>query len=839
MTGWPFVGREGTVDHVTGLLQDPDVAAVLLEGPAGIGKSAIAAHVATTLAAASGASVVKVRGPDTLARFDGIGLLRPEVLEVTSIDPAGHVQAVLDRWMIDAPDLVWVDDVGHLDAGSAVVLLHVARLGASKLLLTSRTGAPSSEAVAQLEHLGVLRRLDVAPLDLAACGDLLHAALGEPVGNDIARRVLERSHGNALVIRELVRAAIADGSLVRGRDAWRWDEGDGLVPNAAALTAHHMQSLSPPARRLVDLLVIAGELELADLAGAGPATATAVDELVDADIGTIDASAVRLAHPLFAEAARVDLDPESRIERLTELIELTAGSAQRPALRLRHLRWRQEAGVHVDPSELAEGTHLAMTMFDTATAIDLGQAATDAGRTDVALPLAMALLYDGRLEDAAVAAKAAVDGALDEATRTFASVTGSLARAYRSGFDPSIAAAHEELLASTTDPSLAAFVRSEWGSALAFSGQLADAVAAAADGVAAGQWWERVPFVPGWAGAMTALGRTTEVLDVVGGLVAEAGDHAGRSVAWLHAFRSSAALLHGDLDLAEDAIGTFDELAYLAMVPGVAAVLRSETRGIAAMWRGDLTGARALLAEAVSRSDVPESEFRRVVPASFLAIAHAQGGDPAGAADLASFAADGAAQFGLGAGWVPLAQAWAQAAAGDRTGAARTAELGARRGLDTRQHHCALWCAFDGWRFVQSAASARLVIESSAAADGHWSRAFAATAQGWLDQDLDLLTIAHEVFTGMGAPRFAELVEQHRRRISGAEPRDLLAESLTRREAEVAALAARGLTNRAIAERLGLSVRTAETHLHRAMGKLGADRREDLLLHADRLDPGV
>ena len=32
----------GTVDHVTGLLQDPDVAAVLLEGPAGIGKRALA-----------------------------------------------------------------------------------------------------------------------------------------------------------------------------------------------------------------------------------------------------------------------------------------------------------------------------------------------------------------------------------------------------------------------------------------------------------------------------------------------------------------------------------------------------------------------------------------------------------------------------------------------------------------------------------------------------------------------------------------------------------------------------------------------------------------------------
>ena len=388
-----------------------------------------------------------------------------------------------------------------------------------------------------------------------------------------------------------------------------------------------------------------------------------------------------------------------------------------------------------------------------------------------------------------------------------------------------------------TDPALAAFVRSEWGSALAFNGQLISAVAASTEGATIGHWWERLPFIPGWAGAMTALGNTTEVLDVLGGLVAEAGQHGGRSVAWLHAFRSSAALLHGDLDLAEESIGAFDELAYLAMVPGVAAVLRSETRGITAMWRGDLTTARSLLTEALSRSDVPESEFRRVVPASFLAIAEALSGNGPAAIDLAALATDSAAQFGLGAGWAPLAQAWAQAASGDGTGAARTADLGARRAFDTEQYTAALWCAFDAWRFNPAAGSARLVVEIARTVDGHWSDAFAATAQGWLDHDLELLATARQRFVRIGAPRFADLVGQHRRRLAGADPRDLVAGSLTRRETEVAALAVRGLTNREIAAQLGLSVRTAETHLHRAMGKLEAPRREDLLLHAALLDP--
>ena len=51
---------------------------------------------------------------------------------------------------------------------------------------------------------------------------------------------------------------------------------------------------------------------------------------------------------------------------------------------------------------------------------------------------------------------------------------------------------------------------------------------------------------------------------------------------------------------------------------------------------------------------------------------------------------------------------------------------------------------------------------------------------------------------------------------------------LTRREAQLAALAARGLTNAEIADRLVLSVRTVESHVYRAMHKLGVNDRRQL-----------
>jgi DNA-binding NarL/FixJ family response regulator len=50
---------------------------------------------------------------------------------------------------------------------------------------------------------------------------------------------------------------------------------------------------------------------------------------------------------------------------------------------------------------------------------------------------------------------------------------------------------------------------------------------------------------------------------------------------------------------------------------------------------------------------------------------------------------------------------------------------------------------------------------------------------------------------------------------------------LTPREAQMVDLAARGQTNAEIAERLVLSTRTVETHIYRAMRKLGISDRRD------------
>ncbi len=78
--------------------------------------------------------------------------------------------------------------------------------------------------------------------------------------------------------------------------------------------------------------------------------------------------------------------------------------------------------------------------------------------------------------------------------------------------------------------------------------------------------------------------------------------------------------------------------------------------------------------------------------------------------------------------------------------------------------------------------------------------------------------------------------ERIRKAANDPGPADLAdAGPLSRREAEVLELLARGCTNQEIADRLFLSVGTVKTHLHNISEKLGAGNRTETVALARRL----
>lgn len=101
-------------------------------------------------------------------------------------------------------------------------------------------------------------------------------------------------------------------------------------------------------------------------------------------------------------------------------------------------------------------------------------------------------------------------------------------------------------------------------------------------------------------------------------------------------------------------------------------------------------------------------------------------------------------------------------------------------------------------------------------------------------EPIDLIRGIQAVARGEGLPSpgvTRRLIAEFAAPMSKAEPAPDL-EVLTEREREVIALVAGGLSNDEIAERLVVSPATAKTHVSRAMVKLGARDRAQLVVFA-------
>jgi DNA-binding NarL/FixJ family response regulator len=137
----------------------------------------------------------------------------------------------------------------------------------------------------------------------------------------------------------------------------------------------------------------------------------------------------------------------------------------------------------------------------------------------------------------------------------------------------------------------------------------------------------------------------------------------------------------------------------------------------------------------------------------------------------------------------------------------------------------------------QRLAGVRVVILTNYGLDEYIFRALRAGASGFLLKDTQPAELLQALRVATGGDALLSPAVT-RRLISEfvARPPDRLAaagmESLTNREREVVALVAYGLNNDEIAETMVLSPTTAKTHVSRAMTKLGARDRAQLVVFA-------
>ncbi|GAA3817623.1 LuxR family transcriptional regulator [Sphaerisporangium flaviroseum] len=871
MAMWPFAGRRDDLDRLVRLAHDGAAHGVVIAGPAGVGKSRLATEVLRTFSSTSYA-VIAIRATraaggipyGALAR-----LLPPEA-------PPGLVNPL--RWVADAirahaggrRPVLAVDDAHLLDGPSAAAVHHLVTVERAQIVATVRTGEPAPDSVTALWRDGLAARADLGPLTLGDSTAILTAALGGRPDDATVRRLVTATEGNALLLHELVGAARDAGTLRQVRGMWQLTGEPPLAPRLTELVGERIGALSPEAGAVLELVAFGEPIPLATLLELSPAEAVEHAE----GRGLIRMArdgrrvVVRLGHPLYGEVARAGCPPLRRRNRYATL----AGSLERSGARrrddlLRLTVWQLESGRQAPAGPLLSACGLAWSAHDYPLAIRLGRAALAAGGgVEAAILLATVLDYAQFPDEAHTVLVAAEAGARqaaesaghgpDEATRTrlvlaragnmawgmnrLDEALGLLDRAETALGDPAsrrqIAMRRLDLAASAAKPRLAL----ELGTALVgtvpagpqriqtlkaqalalcYAGRTGEAASVARQALTdAGSWQDAVPAMvsplhSAWAMAGLFAGDLTAMDEAVASMEAAVAAQRGWSLG-----EGSLALAKGHLATArgqvETALGVLHDAAHHPTALTVGGCMGAYAAAQALL--GDAEGAQSTLTEALARNRATWTGFTRWVSLTRVWIAAAYG-DTGAAVELALAFAEECREAEL-PGFEFVALHDAVRLGGAAHALARLEELPAlhdgRRVLLARDHAraavagdgAALLTVADGFQelgLTLHAAEAAAQAVTRLRRDGKHRAALAATTRAW--------SLARSC-EGARTPAL----------------RGLAAPELTARQLEIAQLAAHGLSNRDIADRLVLSIRTVGNHLRAVYERTGLSDRIEL-----------
>jgi DNA-binding CsgD family transcriptional regulator len=309
----PLIGRSGELSRLRSLIDTGDGGALVVLGEAGIGKSALLAELAG-YAQARGLRVLSAVGQERESAFSFAGLLqllRPVLVELLTL-PGRHAEELRAAIGLAPPAadsnllltsaallellagpangmVVLADDAQWMDSASLDVLAFAARrldAGAVTMIFAARGDAPPPGLDRGIPELRPRR------LSAVDAAELLAAQRHPPRGCARAQ-VLAQAAGNPLALIELARAITADPAGGRGWIGLPLP----LSGRLSAVFAERIGALPAETRRaLLSVAVADGDVRVP---GLDPEVLAPAEEL---GLVTVDATGVRFRHPLTRSA---------------------------------------------------------------------------------------------------------------------------------------------------------------------------------------------------------------------------------------------------------------------------------------------------------------------------------------------------------------------------------------------------------------------------------------------------------------------------------------------------------------------------------------------------------
>ena len=861
---WPFTGRDAELRLVGDALAGGAAGGVVIAGPAGVGKTRLAAEAAE-LAGARGCAVGWVRASRS-ARSIPLGAFAALLPAADRRLPEGVEMLARARHALaeraGARRLVLcVDDGQLLDDASAALVHQLVAAGEAFAVVSVRRDGPAPDALRALWKDELCVRLELAALSRGDVGALLGAGLGGPIDGGTVNALWELTLGNALFLRELVRHGVDHGLLAQDDGMWRWRGEITAGTRLAELVDLRIEDAGTAGRRVLELIAVGAPLEVGLLE---PEELAALEALERSELAQRRTDGRRrfvdIAHPLHGEAVRAQLTPTGVEAIHTRLADAVAAhGARRGGDLLRTAVWRLEAGAAGDADLFARAADQALSALDAALAERLARAAVQAGG-DFGARLTLARALTVKPPDAQRLLDDLATQAGDDRER--AAVAVSSARNLFWGLDraedaDAVLRNAERLVCADA---LRHELRAQRARLTAAQGRPHAALAAAQpllDDRAVNEQ-ARTTAALGAVEALLSTGRTDEAIALVEAwlpIARRQRDELPHAEIVLLGMRALALRVAGRLTEAT----TLSERTYALLLPQRSApstAVEANMLGLTWLARGRVRTALRFCRESAALLRDGDSPGMLAFALAGVAQAAAQAGEPEAARGaLAEMERTPLGHKGF-AVELELGRAWGAAASGELSRARALARDAVKLALARGQDGYAVRALHELCRLGDPAAAAPELARLAGSVDGPFAPSAAAHAAALVAGDgaalLDvaerlaaedaLLVAAEAADAAAAAYRDAGRLSSARAaaaraalwltKCEGARPPTTLVASkavdLTPREREIALLAAGGASSRQIAGRLVISVRTVDNHLQNAYRKLGVTRRQDL-----------
>ncbi|MGW1617273.1 LuxR C-terminal-related transcriptional regulator [Streptomyces sp. NPDC002285] len=427
---WPLAGREEELEAFAAAWAGQGLQALVVFGPAGVGKSRLAEECLSRAAKGSWkAARVRATAAAAAVPLGALAHLIPAGVDLS--DPVKGFGAVTRALAGSGRKRRWVllvDDLHLLDAASTVLLRQLLDTGVLRLIGTVRSGEPVSDAVDALTGGDRTHRIDLTTFSEGQLEQVVRAALGGPVGHRTLQAFYTASGGNALYLRELVHGALTDKALASDGEIWELTQGAlPSTPQLTELISRRLAAAGSDARGVLELLALCESLPLADAQSVSSLEVLAALEAADLVHVVKDQrrATVVLSHPLYGEILRSGIPTLHRRRLLLEQADrLKPTGARRREDTLRLASWQLAATGTADPAVLVQAAALARHGHDYAQVLSLLNALPKQLHTGTTrLLLAEAYFEQGQVEQADAVLAEAEQRADGEADLLIATVT--------------------------------------------------------------------------------------------------------------------------------------------------------------------------------------------------------------------------------------------------------------------------------------------------------------------------------------------------------------------------------------------------------------------------------